>query len=118
MYMYMDMHMVKTERFIYCTGEVILAATGMGHSVCALLPSETMLHITVEMLEGCDETQLQSLPPQPTLPTPPSLPTPPPKRKQGTAGPPAKKTKYATRSGTHLPDWSKDINPNHPLGEL
>ena len=35
--------MVKTERFIYCTGEVILAATGMGHSVFALLPSEIML---------------------------------------------------------------------------
>ena len=32
---------VTTEHFIYCTGEVILAATAMGHSVfAALLPSE------------------------------------------------------------------------------
>ena len=106
-YMYMDMHTVKTEHFIYCTGEVILAVTGMGHSVFALLPSQIMLHIMVEMLEGSDETQLQNLPPQP------SLPPPLPERKQKTLNHQQKQNKICDSA-----IWDTSPNPNHPLVEL
>jgi hypothetical protein len=67
--------------------------------------------VAVDQLNESDDTQVFS-----------AAPPLPPKRKTktlGAAGPPAKKVKCATRqSGTHLPDWRKNIDPNCPLSEL
>ncbi len=95
-------------------GEVIIAATRRGHDVFSLVSSKTSLNTLIEVLDEDDDTQLQDSILDSRLTD---------SRKRGRQQGPgseddrASKKRYTTRSsGKQLPDWSKDINPQNPLG--
>ncbi len=95
-------------------GEVILSATSKGHDVFGLVATHSQQQSIISMLESYDDTQLEGSDYVSYS------------RKRGldddaetSTSTSSKRKKYTTRSSVkQLPSWSKDINPQNPLGVI